>query len=141
MNIVFTPTAWEQYTEWQREDKKMVKRINELIKDIDRNGLLTGIGKPEPLKHRKACSRRITDEHRLITIWITSKIWLYTHVNIIMKISTLNGANFFTISKGSHIFISGPALHCLRKVLRSHQYFSFLYCGQLDHNSFCLLSF
>ena len=57
MNIVFTPTAWEQYTEWQREDKKMVKRIN---------GLLTGIGKPEPLKHRKACSRRITDEHRLI---------------------------------------------------------------------------
>ena len=66
MNIVFTPTAWEQYTEWQREDKKMVKRINELIKDIDRNGLLTGIDKPEPLKHRKACSRRITDEHRLI---------------------------------------------------------------------------
>ena len=44
----------------------MVKRINELIKDIDRNGPLTGIGKPEPLKHRKACSRRITDEHRLI---------------------------------------------------------------------------
>lgn len=32
MNIVFTPTAWEQYTEWQREDKKMVRRINELIK-------------------------------------------------------------------------------------------------------------
>jgi toxin YoeB len=55
MNIVFTPTAWEQYTEWQREDK-----------DIDRNGLLNGIGKPEPLKHRKACSRRITEEHRLI---------------------------------------------------------------------------
>lgn len=37
MNIVFTPIAWEQYTEWQWEDKKMVKRINELIKDIDRN--------------------------------------------------------------------------------------------------------
>ena len=47
MNIVFTPTAWQQYTEWQQEDKKMVKRINELIKDIDRNGLLNGIGKPE----------------------------------------------------------------------------------------------
>lgn len=44
----------------------MVKRINELIKDIERNGLLKGIGKPEPLKHRKACSRRITEEHRLI---------------------------------------------------------------------------
>ena len=65
MNVVFTPTAWGQYTDWQKEDKKIVKRINELIKDIDRNGLLEGIGKPEPLKHRKACSRRITDEHRL----------------------------------------------------------------------------
>lgn len=65
MNVIFTPTAWEQYTDWQKNDKKMVKRINELIKDIDRNGLLLGIGKPEALKHRKACSRRITDEHRL----------------------------------------------------------------------------
>ena len=44
----------------------MVKRINALVKDIDRNGLLSGIGKPEPLKHRKAFSRRITDEHRLV---------------------------------------------------------------------------
>jgi toxin YoeB len=66
MNIVFTPTAWEQYIDWQREDKKMVKRINELIKDIDRNGLFIGIGKPEPLKYRKAYSRRITVEHRLV---------------------------------------------------------------------------
>ena len=44
MNIIFTPTAWEQYTEWQREDKKIVKRINELIKSIDREGLAQGIG-------------------------------------------------------------------------------------------------
>ena len=65
MNIVFTPTAWQQYIEWQSEDKKMIKRINELIKSIDRDGLLQGIGKPEALKHRKMCSRRITDEHRL----------------------------------------------------------------------------
>ena len=65
MNVVFTSTAWQQYTEWQTEDRKMVKRINDLIKDIDRNGLLRGIGKPEPLKYRKMCSRRITDEHRL----------------------------------------------------------------------------
>ena len=42
MNIIFTPTAWEQYTEWQREDKKIVKRINELIKSIDREGLAQG---------------------------------------------------------------------------------------------------
>lgn len=65
MNFVFTPTAWEQYTDWQREDKKIVKRINDLIKSIERDGLLKGIGKPEPLKHRKVCSRRITEEHRL----------------------------------------------------------------------------
>lgn len=66
MNAVFTSTAWKQYTDWVQEDKKMLKRINDLIKDIDRNGLLKGKGKPEPLKYRKACSRRITDEHRLV---------------------------------------------------------------------------
>lgn len=60
MNIVFTPTAWEQYTDWQREDKKIVKRINELIKDIDRNGLLNGIGKDKPSSISKAlCANRI----------------------------------------------------------------------------------
>lgn len=66
MNIIFTPTAWEQYTEWIKTDRKVIKRINDLIQSIDRDGLLTGIGKPEILKHRKACSRRITDEHRLV---------------------------------------------------------------------------
>ena len=66
MNVVFTPTAWEQYNSWLLEDKKMLKRINDLVKDIDRNGLLKVKGKPEPLKYRKACSRRITDEHRLV---------------------------------------------------------------------------
>ena len=66
MNIIFTQTAWEQYTDWQKEDNKIIKHINELIKDITKNGLLKGIGKSEPLKHRKACSRRITDEHRLV---------------------------------------------------------------------------
>ena len=66
MNIVFTPTAWQHYLEWQKEDKKIVKRINELIKSIDREGILQGIGKPEILKYRKVYSRRITDEHRLV---------------------------------------------------------------------------
>ncbi len=65
MNIVFTPTAWQQYKDWQQEDKKVVKRINDLIKSIERDGPLKGIGKPEPLKFRKVCSRRINDEHRL----------------------------------------------------------------------------
>ena len=67
MNVVFTPTAWEQYTDWQKEDKKIVKRINELIKDIDRNGLMEGIGKPEPLKHRNliiySCKYHYEDQH------------------------------------------------------------------------------
>jgi toxin YoeB len=66
MNLVWTPTAWDQYTNWQMEDRRMIKRINDLIKDIERNGLLKVIGKPEPLKYIKACSRRITDEHRLV---------------------------------------------------------------------------
>ena len=47
MNLIFIPTAWEQYTEWQQTDKSMVKQINKLIKDIDRNGLLKGLGKPK----------------------------------------------------------------------------------------------
>ena len=66
MNIVFTPTAFDHYNDWIKEDRKIIKRINDLIKDIERNGLMNGIGKPEPLKHRKAFSRRITDEHRLV---------------------------------------------------------------------------
>ena len=47
-------------------DKKMLKKINALIKDIERNGLSEGIGKPEPLKYRKARSRRIDHENRLV---------------------------------------------------------------------------
>lgn len=52
---------------WQKIDKKMLKRINELIKDIQRTPL-SGIGKPEPLKHHLSgfWSRRITEEHRLV---------------------------------------------------------------------------
>ena len=64
MNLSFTDEAWQQYISW--EDKKIVKRINDLIKDIQRNGSMKGIGKPEVLKYqKKAYSRRITDEHRL----------------------------------------------------------------------------
>ena len=64
----FSDNAWEDYEYWQRQnDKQTIKRIHQLIKDIDKNGY-TGIGKPEPLKHDWAgwWSRRITDEHRLI---------------------------------------------------------------------------
>ena len=66
MNVIFTPTAWQQYTEWQNDDKKIVKRINELIKSIERDGLLEGIGKPEPLKYRKAWMLEIILNHFVI---------------------------------------------------------------------------
>lgn len=66
MSNIFADEAWEEYTEWQIRDKKMAIRINELIKDINRNGSNQGIGKPELLKYRKAWSRRITQEHRLV---------------------------------------------------------------------------
>ena len=66
MDKLWTDDGWADYIYWHTQDKKTLKKINELIKDINRNGLLNGIGKPEPLKQRKACSRRITDEHRLV---------------------------------------------------------------------------
>lgn len=66
MSNIFADEAWEEYVEWQIKDKKIVIKINELIKDINRNGLDRGIGKPEPLRYRKAWSRRITDEHRIV---------------------------------------------------------------------------
>ena len=66
MNITFTPRAWYEYTGWQFEDKKTLKRINALIKDIERNGN-TGIGKPEPLKNFDGFwSHRIDDTNRLV---------------------------------------------------------------------------
>ena len=67
MRKVWTDIAWEDYVYWQGHDKKIVKRINELLKDIERNGN-TGIGKPEPLKHelQGLWSRRIDDCHRLV---------------------------------------------------------------------------
>jgi toxin YoeB len=64
--LVFAPDAFKQYIEWQTENKKTLKRINLLINDIQRNDFMKGIGKPEPLKHRKAYSRRIDDDNRLV---------------------------------------------------------------------------
>lgn len=66
MNNIFTERAWEDYLYWQSNDKAMLRKINDLLKDINRNGISTGIGKPEPLKYRKAWSRRINQEHRLV---------------------------------------------------------------------------
>ena len=67
MNKVFTDNAWADYTYWQTEDRKTLKRINKLIEDICRNGN-NGIGKPEPLVRNLSgyWSRRINDSDRLI---------------------------------------------------------------------------
>ncbi len=67
MKLIFSENAWEDYQYCLHTDKKILKRINELIKDIQKNKY-EGIGKPEPLKHSLTgyWSRRITNEHRLV---------------------------------------------------------------------------
>ena len=67
MNVLFTAHGWQDYVYWQKNDKKILGKINDLIKDISRdpNG---GMGKPEPLKNALSgwSSRRINLEHRLV---------------------------------------------------------------------------
>jgi len=67
MILAWATDAWDDYLFWQKEDKKKLKRINLLIKDIKRNAF-TGLGDPEPLKHSWSgyWSRRIDKEHRLV---------------------------------------------------------------------------
>lgn len=67
MKKVFSDNAWEDYLYWQKYDKKILKKINDLIKDIERNHY-QGKGKPEPLKHGLSgyWSRRINSEHRIV---------------------------------------------------------------------------
>jgi len=67
MKIIFLDQAWEDYLHWQNTDKAMLKKVNALIKEIERIPF-EGSGKPEPLKHNLSglWSRRITLEHRLV---------------------------------------------------------------------------
>jgi toxin YoeB len=67
VKLIFAEKAWDDYLYWQKTDKKMLNRINVLIKDIKREPF-AGIGKPEPLKHALSgyWSRRINDEHRIV---------------------------------------------------------------------------
>lgn len=75
MMISFREHAWQDYLYWQETDKKILKRINLLIKDIQRNPY-AGTGKPEPLKHQFSgfWSRRINDEHRLVYTFIDAEL-------------------------------------------------------------------
>ncbi len=72
MKLVWDQDAWADYEYWQQQDRRMVKRINQVIRDItrgaDQGDPNSGIGKPERLKHglHGYWSRRISDEHRLV---------------------------------------------------------------------------
>lgn len=67
MKLIFSEHAWEDYLYWQKTDKKLLKRINRLIKEIQRTPY-EGLGKPEPLRHALTgyWSRRIDSEHRIV---------------------------------------------------------------------------
>lgn len=67
MRLVFSEQAWEDYLYWQKTDRKILERVNALVREICREPF-AGVGKPEPLKHALAgyWSRRITDEHRIV---------------------------------------------------------------------------
>ena len=65
-DFTFTGQGFSDYQYWQGQDKRTLKKINALLADIQRNGAMQGIGKPEPLKHRPGYSRRIDEQNRLV---------------------------------------------------------------------------
>jgi toxin YoeB len=79
VKLVWDEAAWEDYVWWQSQNRRVQKRINALLRDIERNGN-EGIGKPEPLKHGFSSywSRRITDEHRLVYKIVDEEIRIAT---------------------------------------------------------------
>ena len=74
---LFSDIAWEDYTSWIDEDRKVMKKINTLLKDVERNPF-DGLGKPEPLRNELSgyWSRRITEKHRLIYKVYEDKIYI-----------------------------------------------------------------
>ena len=82
MLLTWTDFAWEQYEELQEKDKRLIKKINTLIKDIKRNGN-EGIGKPEPLQHELSgyWSRRIDDKNRLVYKVSDNQITIFACAN------------------------------------------------------------
>ncbi len=79
MKITFSQNSWEDYLSWQSEDKKILQKINSLIKDIQRTPY-QGLGKPEPLKYDLAglWSRRIDREHRLVYQVLGDELFVYS---------------------------------------------------------------
>lgn len=79
MEIIFSKNAWDDYVSWQMENKRTLRKINKLIKDIQRTPF-NGLGKPEPLKYDLAgfWSRRIDLEHRLVYQYRDNEILIYS---------------------------------------------------------------
>ena len=65
-DVTFSPEGFQDYLHWQSQDKRTLDRINRLIRDIQRNGMSEGIGKPEALRNQDGWSRRIDEKNRLI---------------------------------------------------------------------------
>ncbi|WP_288759053.1 Txe/YoeB family addiction module toxin [uncultured Veillonella sp.] len=78
MNKIWSDISWDEYLYWQQQDKKTLKKINALIKDIERNGNLEGIGKPEPLRYRPGYSRRIDQYNRLVYNTDEENLFIYS---------------------------------------------------------------
>jgi len=80
MKTIFDPVALEQFCKWGLEDKKVFKKIHELIKSIEREGFNKGLGKPEPMRYSfSGCwSRRITSEHRLVYQVTADTIFIFS---------------------------------------------------------------
>lgn len=77
MKLIFSENAWADYQYWVQTDKKILKRVNALIQDIQRSPF-SGIGKPEPLKYGLSgyWSRRINDEHRIVYKFLDDSIFI-----------------------------------------------------------------
>lgn len=77
MKLLFAEAAWDDYQHWLATDRRMLVRVNQLIREVQRDPY-TGIGKPEPLKHALAgyWSRRINDEHRMVYRVVDQTLWI-----------------------------------------------------------------
>ena len=86
---IWSDEAWDDYLYWQTQDKKTIRRINELIKDIDRSGPMKGIGKPEPLK--KTCKDISAAASMIQTVSFTKwKMAEYISLNAVPTTSLIN---------------------------------------------------
>jgi toxin YoeB len=93
MMICFRERAWKDYLYWQETDKYILKRINSLIKDIQRSPF-DGLGKPEPLKHQFSgfWSRRINDEHRLVYTFVEAELIICSvPLSLRLRVSCIRG--------------------------------------------------